>query len=152
MLADGPGRSAPNRLDRDVLSLPGVRTVFPFQGVNDLKAGTGVSADDLVEGYREIIDRAHAAGGCVAGAAVGPFKGWSERSPEAVRREVDAFIRDGGEFDAVADFDRIPRSPYDPGRMMPALDGGDRIHPGDRGMQAMADAVGLSAPDCDGTG
>ncbi|MFD4040912.1 SGNH/GDSL hydrolase family protein [Streptomyces sp. NPDC058605] len=154
VLADGPGESALNRLERDVLSQPGVRTVFLFQGVNDIKAHTGVTADDLIEGYREIIDRAHAAGKCVVGATVGPFKGWLEWDPagEAVRQEVNEFIRTSGEFDAVTDFDRILRSPYDPARMLPALDGGDHIHPNDKGMQAMADAVDLTALDCDTTG
>lgn len=154
VLADGPGESALNRLERDVLSQPGVRTVFLFQGVNDIKAHTGVTADDLIEGYREIIDRAHAADKCVVGATVGPFKGWLEWDPagEAVRQEVNEFIRTSGEFDAVTDFDRILRSPYDPARMLPALDGGDHIHPNDKGMQAMADAVDLTALDCDTTG
>ncbi|MFI6010309.1 SGNH/GDSL hydrolase family protein [Streptomyces sp. NPDC051243] len=154
VLADGPGQSALNRLERDVLSQPGVRTVFLFQGVNDIKAHTGVTADDLIEGYREIVDRAHAAGKCVVGATIGPFKGWHEWDPaaEAVRQEVNDFIRGSGEFDAVTDFDRILRSPYDRARMLPALDGGDRIHPNDKGMQAMADAVDLNALDCDVTG
>ncbi|MFE5813523.1 SGNH/GDSL hydrolase family protein [Streptomyces sp. NPDC056479] len=154
VLADGPGQSALNRLDRDVLSQPGVRTVFLFQGVNDIKAHSGVTAEDLIEGYREIVDRAHAAGKCVVGATVGPFKGWHEWDPaaEAVRQEVNAFIRTGGEFDAVTDFDRILRSPYDQARMLPALDGGDHIHPNDKGMQAMADAVDLTALDCDTSG
>lgn len=151
VLADGPGESALNRLERDVLSQPGVRTVFLFQGVNDIKAHTGVTADDLIEGYREIVDRAHAAGKCVVGATVAPFKGWHEWDPagEAVRQEVNEFVRTSGEFDAVTDFDRILRSPYDPARMLPALDGGDHIHPNDKGMQAMADAVDLTALECD---
>ncbi|ELS50480.1 putative Lipolytic protein G-D-S-L family (Precursor) [Streptomyces viridochromogenes Tue57] len=153
VLADGPGQSALNRLERDVLSQPGVRTVFLFQGVNDIKAHTGVTADDLIDGYREIVERAHAAGKCVVGATVGPFKGRHEWDPaaEAVRQEVNAFIRTGGVFDAVTDFDRVLRSPYDPERMLPAFDGGDHIHPNDKGMQAMADAVDLTALGCDTT-
>lgn len=151
VLADGPGQSALNRLERDVLTQPGIRTVFLFQGVNDIKAHTGVTADDLITGYREIVRRAHAAGKCVVGATVGPFKGWHEWDPaaEAVRQEVNRFIRNGGLFDAVTDFDRVLRSPYDPARMLPALDGGDHIHPNDKGMQAMADAVDLTALECD---
>ncbi|MEU6376059.1 SGNH/GDSL hydrolase family protein [Streptomyces sp. NPDC046909] len=150
VLADGPGQSALNRLDRDVLSQPGVRTVFLFEGVNDIKAHTGVTAQDLIDGYREIADRAHTAGKCVVVATVGPFKGWPEWDPaaEAVRQEVNAFLRDSGEFDAVTDFDRILRSPYDQERMLPALDGGDHIHPNDKGMRAMADAVDLPSLDC----
>jgi lysophospholipase L1-like esterase len=151
VLADGPGESALNRLERDVLSQPGVRTVFLFQGVNDIKAHTGVTAEDLIDGYREIAERAHAAGKCVIGATIGPFRGWHEWDPaaEAVRQEVNASLRSSAVFDAVTDFDRILRSPYDPARMHPALDGGDHIHPNDKGMQAMADAVDLTALDCD---
>ncbi|MGP4011609.1 SGNH/GDSL hydrolase family protein [Streptomyces sp. 4N124] len=150
VLADGAGQSALNRLQRDVLSQPGLRTVFLFEGVNDIKAHTGVTAQDLIDGYREIIARAHAAGKCVVGATVGPFKGWSEWDPaaEAVRQEVNQFIRSGGVFDAVTDFDRILRSPYDPERILPFFDNGDHLHPNDKGMQAMADAVDLDSLDC----
>ncbi|GGJ29712.1 SGNH/GDSL hydrolase family protein [Streptomyces brasiliensis] len=151
VLADGAGQSALNRLDRDVLSQPGVRTVFVFEGVNDLKAHTGVTAQDLIAGYREIAARARAAGKCVVGATVAPFKGWSEWDPDAesVRQEVNEFVRTSGEFDAVTDFDHVLRSPYDPERILPFLDGGDHLHPNDKGMQAMADAVDLAALDCD---
>ncbi|WP_053761870.1 SGNH/GDSL hydrolase family protein [Streptomyces sp. AS58] len=150
VLADGAGQSALNRLERDVLSHPGVRTVFLFEGVNDIKAHTGVTAGDLIAGYRQIVDRAHKAGKCVVGATVGPFKGWSEWDPaaEAVRQEVNAFVRDSGEFDAVADFDRILRSPYDQERILPFFDNGDHLHPNDKGMQALADAVDVEALDC----
>lgn len=154
VLTDLPAPSTLNRLDRDVLSLPGVRTVFLFQGVNDIKARTGVTAGDLFEGYREIVDRAHAAGKCVVGATIGPFKGWHEWDPaaEAVRQEVNEFVRSSGEFDAVTDFDRILRSPHDPERIRPVFDGGDQLHPNDQGMRAMADAVDPTALDCDTTG
>jgi lysophospholipase L1-like esterase len=151
VLADGAGQSALNRLHRDVLSHPGVRTVLLFEGVNDIKAHTGVTAGDLIDGYRRIIDRAHTAGVCVVGATVGPFKGWYEwdAPAEAVRREVNEFIRAGGEFDAVADFDRILRSPYDHERILPFFDNGDHLHPNDTGMRAMADAVRLKDLSCD---
>ncbi|MFG2467151.1 SGNH/GDSL hydrolase family protein [Streptomyces canus] len=151
VLADGAGPSALNRLDRDVLSQPGVHTVFLFEGVNDLKAHTGVTAPDLIAGYREIVDRTHDAGKCVVVSTIAPFKGWPEWDPaaEAVRQEVNDFIRSHrDEFDAVTDFDRVLRSPYDPERMLPVFDGGDHIHPNDKGMQAMADSVDLNSLDC----
>jgi lysophospholipase L1-like esterase len=122
------------------------------EGVNDIKAHTGVTADDLIEGYQEIVERAHTIGECVVGATVGPFKGWSEWDPEAwdpeaeaVHREVNTFIRTSGEFDAVTDVDRVLRSPYDPERILPVVDGGDHLHPNDKGRQAMADAVDLES-------
>ncbi|WP_243868963.1 SGNH/GDSL hydrolase family protein [Streptomyces liangshanensis] len=151
VLADGAGQSALNRLQRDVLSQPGVRTVLLFEGINDIKAHSGVTVDDMIAGYREIVERAHAAGKCVVGGTVLPFKGWSEYDPEAeaVRQGVNAFIRTSGELDGVADFDRMLRSPYDQEKLLPVFDGGDRLHPNDKGMQAMADAVDLKSLRCD---
>ncbi len=152
VLADGAGQSALHRLDRDVLSQRGVRTVLVLESVNDIKSHTGVTSGDLIAGFREIIARARAAGVCVVGGTVLPYKGWSEWDPaeEAVRREVNAFIRTGGEFDAVADFDRALRSPYDAERLLPTFDGGDHLHPNDKGMQAMADSVDLISLECTG--
>jgi lysophospholipase L1-like esterase len=147
VLADGAGQAALNRLQRDVLSQPGVRTVFLFEGINDIKAHTGVTVEDMIAGYRQIIDRAHAAGKCVVGATVMPFKGWSEydAASEAVRQGVNDWIRNSGALDAVTDFDRITRNPYDPQLILPFFDGGDHLHPNDKGMQAMADAVDLGS-------
>ena len=145
-----PGQSALNRLQRDVLSQPGVRTVFLFEGINDIKAHTGVTVADMIAGYRQLVERAHAAGKCVVGATVMPYKGWSEYDDagEAVRQGVNDFIRNSGELDAVSDFDAIVRSPYDQQRMLPVLDGGDHVHPNDKGMQAIADSVDLASLDC----
>ncbi|MFE2943280.1 SGNH/GDSL hydrolase family protein [Streptomyces sp. NPDC059255] len=151
VLADGAAPSALQRLDRDVLSLPGVRTVVLFEGINDIVSHPGVTAAALTAGYREIIDRSHAAGLCVVGATVLPFQGWSEWSlqKEAVRAEVNEWIRTSGAVDAVADFDKVLRSPYDARRILPTFDGGDHLHPNDKGMQAMADSVALQSLECE---
>ncbi|MFD8390709.1 SGNH/GDSL hydrolase family protein [Streptomyces sp. NPDC059680] len=150
VLADGIGQSALHRLDRDVLSLPGVRTVFVFEGVNDLRAHPGVTAQDLIAGYRKIAERVHAAGKCVVAATIGPFQGRPEWDPaaEAVRRRVNRFLRTSAEFDATADFDRTLRSPHDSARLRPVLDGGDHLHPDDKGMRRLADVLDLRSLDC----
>jgi hypothetical protein len=98
----------------------------------------------MIDGYREIIEQAHAAGKCVVGSTIAPFKGWYEwdAAAESVRLEVNQFIRASGELDAVTDFDRILRSPQ---RISPFFDNGDHLHPNDKGMQAMADAVGIES-------
>ncbi|MGW2515854.1 GDSL-type esterase/lipase family protein [Streptomyces sp. NPDC001617] len=139
--------SAPDRLERDVLSQPGARTVIQADGVNDLMWG-GATADQLIDGMREIAARAHARGLRVVGATVVPYRGfgdyWTE-AKEAVRQQVNAFVRSsGGVFDAVADFDRAVRDPADPTRYDPAFDSGDHVHPNDTGMKALADAVDLT--------
>jgi len=147
LLADGAGQSMLRRLDRDVLSLPGLRTVILFAGVNDIKGGAGATAADMIAGYRQVIARAHVVGKGVVGATVLPFQGWPEwtEAAEAVRREINAFIRTSGEFDAAIDFDQALRSPDDHTRLFSPFDGGDRLHPNDKGMQAMADTVDLAS-------
>jgi lysophospholipase L1-like esterase len=150
VLVDGAGQSALRRLDRDVLTQPGLRTVILLEGVNDIKGASGATADDMIAGYRQIIARAHLAGKCVVGATILPFQGWYEwtEAAEAVRQEINSFIRTSGEFDATVDFDTELRSPYDHTRLFPPFDGGDHLHPDDKGMQAMADSVDLASLRC----
>ncbi|MFG2816871.1 SGNH/GDSL hydrolase family protein [Streptomyces sp. NPDC048410] len=144
------GPSAVRRLERDVLSQPGVRAVILYEGVNDLKAKDPASAAEIVAGYREITKRAHAAGLCVIGATVAPFKGWLQWDPDAetVRREVNRRMRADDGFDAVADVDRALRDPRDPERLRPDLDAGDHLHPDDEGMRAIAGSVDPASLDC----
>ncbi|MFG2602506.1 SGNH/GDSL hydrolase family protein [Streptomyces sp. NPDC048514] len=150
LLTDGDGQSALHRLDRDVLGQPGVRTVLLFEGVNDIKAHTGVTAADLIAGYQDIARRTHAAGKCLVVGTVAPFKGWYEWDPaaEAVRREVNRFLRGSGDFDGVTDFDHTLRDPHDHERMSPLFDRGDHLHPGDKGMRALAGTVDVGSLDC----
>ncbi|WP_037650546.1 SGNH/GDSL hydrolase family protein [Streptomyces flavidovirens] len=150
VLKDGSGESALKRLDRDVLSQHGVRTVVLLEGVNDIKGVPAPTAAELIAGYRQIIDRSHAAGVCVVGATVMPYEGWREWTPagEAVRQEVNAFIRGSGAFDAVVDFDRAVMDPAAPARLLPAYNSGDHLHPNDAGMRTMADTVDLKSLRC----
>ncbi|MFF3380565.1 GDSL-type esterase/lipase family protein [Streptomyces sp. NPDC002680] len=146
--------SALERLERDVLSQPGARTVILFEGVNDLSWG-GATGDQVIDGMREIARRAHARGLRVIGATVVPYRGWGDywtEAKEADRQKVNAFVRDGGVFDGYADFDKAVRDPDDPTRYAAAFDSGDHLHPNDTGMKAFADAVDLAglgaARDC----
>ncbi|WP_198041519.1 SGNH/GDSL hydrolase family protein [Micromonospora chokoriensis] len=150
VLGSDAGEAALRRFDRDVLSLPGVSTVFVYEGINDIKAHTGVTVDDLTTGYRQLADRARAAGKRIVGATVMAYKGWPEYDDagEAVRQSVNDWIRHSGVFDAVVDFDRVTRDPADPQALLPLYDSGDHVHPNDRGMQAIAEAVDLDVLSC----
>ncbi|MFD5746443.1 SGNH/GDSL hydrolase family protein [Streptomyces sp. NPDC127033] len=150
VLSDGAGESALKRLDRDVLSQRGLRTVILLEGVNDIKATPGPTAAAMIDGYRQIIARTHATGACAVGATVMPYQGWREwnAAGEAVRQEVNTFIRESGAFDAVIDFDAAIGDPAAPERMLPAYDSGDHLHPNDAGMQVMADTVDTRALRC----
>ncbi|KRE42546.1 SGNH/GDSL hydrolase family protein [Knoellia sp. Soil729] len=150
VLADGSGVSAQARFDRDVLAQPDVRTAIVLEGVNDLRGGLATEPDDLIVAYRQLIARAHARGVCVVGGTITPWQGggrWSS-SREAIRGQVNEWIRSSGEFDGVVDFDAAVRDPQHPARMLPAYDSGDHLHPGDAGYEAMGNAVPLTALDC----
>jgi lysophospholipase L1-like esterase len=162
ILGDGMGDSALARLDRDVFSLPGVKALIVFEGVNDLGMSFGhfegpvgemlknmpgreISAPQLITGYRQLVDRAHALGIKVYGATIAPYKGamyWSAEG-EAARQQINTFIRSSGAFDAVIDFDKALGDPADPLAMRAGYHMGDHLHGNDAGYQAMADAIDL---------
>ncbi|MFC4006125.1 GDSL-type esterase/lipase family protein [Nonomuraea purpurea] len=143
VLVAGTGRSAEERLTAEVLTKPGIDAVILLAGVNDL--GAGAPADALVAAYRRIVERAHAAGVNVIGCTLPPFGGAEYHTPdgERAREAVNAFVRDGGAFDGVADFDAALRDPAAPVLLLPTYDCGDHLHPSAAGHRAMAAAVRL---------
>jgi lysophospholipase L1-like esterase len=148
---DGPAGAS--RFERDVLDVPGVRTVVLLEGVNDIQQTPRVRAGDLVSGLRTLADRAHARGLTVVLATLTPYGGRSAWSPagERVREQVNAWIRTGalagGHADAVADLDATLRDPAVPTRLLPRYDCGDRIHPSDAGYAAVAETVEAALAD-----
>ncbi|MGW3284444.1 SGNH/GDSL hydrolase family protein [Streptomyces sp. NPDC001002] len=151
ILTGGLGRPADNpsgldRFSRDVLSRTNVKVVIIDLGVNDILRNPQLAdPDHIVEGLRTLVGHAHARGIKVVGATLMPFKGHRGYSGdrEAVRQEVNAMIRSGRVFDAVVDFDRALRDPYDPRRLRSDYDSGDHLHPSDEGYARMAAAFDL---------
>jgi lysophospholipase L1-like esterase len=150
------GVNALARFDRDVLAQPGVKYVIILEGINDLgHAGTSapasetVSADDLIAGMKQMIERAHEKGIKVFGATITPFEGtafpgYFTPEKEVKRKAVNEWIRTGKAFDGVIDFEKAVRDPKNPDRILAEYDGGDRLHPGDAGYKAMGEAIDLS--------
>ena len=162
LLSDGMGANALARLDRDVLAQPGVRSLVMLLGINDIAWPGTVFAPGaprpslaaLVAGYRQLIEQAHSRGIRVIGATLTPFEGALPGTPlanyhhpdkDALRRQVNEWIRHGGAFDAVIDFDAVLRDPARRARIASRFDSGDHLHPGDEGNRAMAEAVDLRA-------
>lgn len=152
VLKDGAGVSALARFERDVLSRPGVKWVILLEGVNDINVQGSSSdpgaltADDLIWGYRQIIERAHMAGIKVMGATVMPEEGvrLANQRTEEIRQAVNRWIRAKGNFDAVVDFDAAVRDAQSPGKLRAEFDSGDHIHLSDAGYQALAAAFDLA--------
>ena len=148
VLGDGAGVSALARFDRDVLMQTGVTHVIIMEGINDIglaRANPAPSADDLIAGHKQLIARAHARGLKVYGATLTPFEGaayWTAEG-ETKRQALNQWIRTGGAYDEVIDFDQVTRDPAAPTKFLPAYDSGDHLHPGDAGYKAMGEAVDL---------
>ncbi len=160
-LGQALGEAGVTRFQRDVLQQPGVKYVVLALGINDIlfpgsfiPASEAVTARRLISANRQLIARAHARGVRVIGSTMPPcehalfrnprFEGFFTPENEKVRQEVNAWIRDSGEFDGVVDFDAAVRDPSHPTQLLPALDSGDHLHVNDAGNVRQADGIALA--------
>jgi len=154
------GPSLLSRFDRDALSKPGVRWILLLEGINDISASDiltdpqeHVSAQQIIDGMKSLIQRAHARGIDVWGATLLPYKDtkvppnagfhgpYYTATGEAKRQAVNHWIRTAHAFDAVIDLDQTMRDPGQPDRLRSEFDSGDHLHPNDAGHKAMAAAI-----------
>ena len=160
VLTDRMGVNALARFDEDVLSHQRADTVILMMGINDIgwpdsvldPSAAAPSAEDIIDGYEQLIARAHDHGMRIIGATLTPFdaafkgtplEGYYSADKEAKRVAVNEWIRTSGAFDGVIDFDAVVRDPARPTRILPAYDKGDNLHPNDAGYKAMAESIDL---------
>jgi lysophospholipase L1-like esterase len=160
VLTDRMGVNALARFDRDVLSHPHADTVILMMGINDIGWPDCIlaphepapSAEDIIDGYKQLIARAHLHGMRIIGATLTPFEdtfkgtpieGYYNTDKEQKREAVNQWIRSSGAFDGVIDFDAVARDPNRPTHIQAAYDSGDHLHPQDAGYKAMADSIDL---------
>src|ERR1700756_1276982 len=160
VLRDRMGVNALARFDRDVLSHPHADTVILMMGINDIGWPGCIlapneaepTANDIIEGYKQLIARAHLHGMRIIGATLTPFEdtfkgnpieGYYNADKEKIREAVNDWIRNGGAFDGVIDFDATTRDPNRPTHILAKFDSGDHLHPQDDGYKAMADSIDL---------
>jgi lysophospholipase L1-like esterase len=153
----GGNDSGQHRFDRDVIAAPGVTHVIVLLGVNDLR-NTGpppdnpalvVTADEVISGYKQMIQRAHSAGIKIYGGTLTPWwqsiftnDNWTIEKWEK-HEAINNWIRTSGAFDGVVDFDKCLADPSDPRKMAPKYDSGDHLHPSDLGYVHMGDCIDL---------
>jgi lysophospholipase L1-like esterase len=154
----GSGPSALERFDRDAIAQAHVKWVMVFEGINDINSAHAPNPQsppaprtfrDVIGAYKQLIARAHGAGLKIYGCTLIPanFTG----SNEQFRQDVNSWIRNSGQFDAVIDFDAAIRDPSHPNQILPAYlrfyafgGGPNGRYPNDLGHQTMANAVDLS--------
>lgn len=157
VLRDEVGQSGLARFDRDALAVPGVTDIVLLEGINDLGLSglknpraegnhPTIGAQDLIAGYRQLIQRARSRGIKVHGATLTPFlgstfPGYATPEKEKIRQAINQWIRTSGEFDGVIDFDAVVREPSAPDHILAAYDCGDKLHPSDAGYAALAKAA-----------
>jgi lysophospholipase L1-like esterase len=152
VLHDVTGSNALARFDDDVIEQPGVSTVIILEGINDIGSpdrpnspyrDQSVTAEDLIQGMQQLINRCHMHNIKIVGATLTPYAGaaYFSTAGESKREALNEWIRTSNAFDAVIDFDRVITDPTQPGHFAPQYDSGDHLHPGDAGYQAMANAA-----------
>lgn len=151
LLATVVGPAALARFDRDVLSQANLKYLILLEGINDIRDSAMKSSDDvppptaqdLTTAYQQIISRAHAHHVAVLGATLLPYGNatYYTAGGEAIREQVNAWIRVPGHFDAVLDFDKVVQDPAHPLQLAPVYNSGDSLHPNDDGYMAMANSI-----------
>ena len=148
------GPSALSRLDRDIVSLPGVGAVVWLEGINDFGT-SGATVDTVMQGYRDGVAylRKHLprvkvyVATLTTALASTPTHGTTE--VDAKRKALNAWFKTEKIFDGVADFDAATldattgglKPEFKPGSSIGGP--GDGLHPNRAGYAAMGAAVDL---------
>jgi lysophospholipase L1-like esterase len=140
------GLGAEARFERDALNRTSVSHAIVFAGTNDIAAGAASSAGQVTAALERMAAKARARGVRVLGATLIPRPADRDPAHEAIRRQVNDWIRTSGAFDGVLDFDAVLRDPADPSRMRADYDL-DGVHPNAAGHGAMAQSIDLTLFD-----
>ena len=152
ILHDNTGPNALARFDRDVIAQAGVKYVVVMESINDIghafdskKPYDVISAADIIQGFKQMADRAHTHGIRIIGATLTPYvgAGYQSTEGEAARVAVNTWIRTSSDLDGVIDFDKATQDPANPTVFNPAYDSGDHLHPKDAGYKAMGESIDL---------
>jgi len=133
-----------------------VKAVIWLEGINDFSKNGNAEADVVVAGMREGVARMRATvpGVRVIGATVTSALGSTSGAhgfelQDEKRKKLNDFIRSGGVFDGVVDFDRVTIDPQTGGMKAEFVPDntvggpGDKLHPNRMGYQAMGMVIDL---------
>ncbi|MBV9968446.1 MAG: lysophospholipase, partial [Xanthobacteraceae bacterium] len=150
------GPSALSRIERDVIALSGISAMIWLEGINDFSRNGNASVETVINGMNEVVGRVRARRPemRVFGATVLTALGSSNAAHGSVeqdqkRQALNAFIRKGGLFDGVIDFDQVALDPRSGGLKQEFVPEsttggpGDKLHPNRAGYLAMGMAIDL---------
>jgi len=149
------GPSAVSRLERDVISLPGVGAVIWMEGINDL-AAADATVEAVIDGFtrgvatlRQKIPGVRIYAATLTSALNSTIGTYGRPEIDAKRKALNRFLRTSKIFDGVVDFDAATIDEKT-GEIQPAMQPnsstggpGDKVHPNRAGYAAMADAIDL---------
>jgi len=150
------GPSSMMRIERDVLTLSGVTAMIWLEGINDFSKNGNASAQAVQDRMKEVVAkvRAKIPGIRIYGAtaptalnATNAAHGSAEQNDK--RKALNEFVRTGGVFDGVVDFDKATFDAAT-GELKPEFvpesttgGPGDKLHPNRAGYLAMSNAIDL---------
>lgn len=151
---DSYGLKGTNRFDHEIPTA-GADTVIIQQGINDIihPVGTEVNvfrpmsdlptATELIDGLKWYVEQAKKYHQTVYLGTLLPIYGWRTYADfrEALRNEVNAWIRENHDADGCIDFDIALRDAKNPSAFRDGFDSGDHLHPSHSAYKAMAHCV-----------
>ena len=152
-MAGGP--AAVSRLERDIISLPGVASVIWMEGINDFGAANA-SVETVADGYakgvallRQKIPGVKIYAATLTSALNSSIATHGRPEVDAKRKALNQFLRTAKIFDGVLDFDAVTFDDKT-GEIKPEMQPnsstggpGDKLHPNRAGYAAMGNAIDL---------
>ena len=152
-MAGGP--AAVSRLERDIISLPGVASVIWMEGINDFGAANA-SVEAVADGYtkgvallRQKIPGVKIYAATLTSALNSSIATHGRPEVDAKRKALNQFLRTAKIFDGVLDFDAATFDDKT-GEIKPEMQPnsstggpGDKLHPNRAGYAAMGNAIDL---------
>ena len=149
------GEMGTKRFERDMLEISGLDTVIFALGVNDVsylneKTAGQINATAFQKAVTTMVDELHRRGVRVCMQTITPRLGVArtmgkyDRNMEALRLQLNDWIRSAGIFDYVFDAEAVVREERPDGiYYAEGLHKGDHLHPNAAGGQKLADAFDL---------
>ena len=133
------------RFENDVIKQNGANYVIVLYGMNDITK-LNKNENEIIDFYKEIIEKAHKANMLIYGGTLTPFKGYRLYSEERneVRIKVNEWIRSSKKiydgFDDIIDFDKVVRDSNDLKKLKDEYNSGDGVHLNSLGYEKMVEA------------